>query len=218
MDIKNIDWAATDALCFDMDGTLWDAVDSYCEIWNRCFCKVGMDRVVARQELIACMGLNLHEILRRLCGGVPMPDADAFLSDIEREEIRLMPVLGGKPYPGVAEGLERLSKKYKILLLSNCGENGLENLMNFLGIRALVTEAVTYGATHRDKNENLTALAEKYSLRQLVYVGDTEGDCRQTHIAGMPFVFASYGSGHCDNADMTVGSFEELVETFDKIK
>ena len=105
MDIKNIDWAATDALCFDMDGTLWDAVDSYCEIWNRCFRKVGMDRVVARQELIACMGLNLHEILRRLCGGVPMPDADAFLSDIEREEIRLMPVLGGKPYPGVAEGL-----------------------------------------------------------------------------------------------------------------
>lgn len=129
-----------------------------------------------------------------------------------------MPVLGGKPYPGVAEGLERLSKKYKILLLSNCGENGLENLMNFLGIRALVTEAVTYGATHRDKNENLTALAEKYSLRQLVYVGDTEGDCRQTHIAEMPFVFASYGFGHCDNADMTVGSFEELVETFDKIK
>ena len=58
---------------------------------------------------------------------------------------------------------------------------------------------------HRDKNENLTALAEKYSLRQLVYVGDTEGDCRQTHIAGMPFVFASYGFGHCDNADMTVG-------------
>ena len=79
MDIKNIDWAATDALCFDMDGTLWDAVDSYCEIWNRCFRKVGMDRVVARQELIACMGLNLREILRRLCGGVPMPDATRLL-------------------------------------------------------------------------------------------------------------------------------------------
>ena len=90
--------------------------------------------------------------------------------------------------------------------------------MNSLTIRSLDTETVTYGATHRDKNENLTALAEKYSLRQLVYVGDTEGDCRQTHIAGMPFVFASYGFGHCDNADMTVGSFEELVETFDKIK
>ena len=84
MDIKNIDWVATDALCFDMDGTLWDAVDSYCEIWNRCFRKVGMDRVVARQDLLACMGQNLHEILRRLCGGVPMPDAHEFLSDQER--------------------------------------------------------------------------------------------------------------------------------------
>ena len=23
-----------DSLLFDMDGTLWDAVDSYCAIWN----------------------------------------------------------------------------------------------------------------------------------------------------------------------------------------
>ena len=26
-----------DALIFDMDGTLWDAVDSYSEVWNETF-------------------------------------------------------------------------------------------------------------------------------------------------------------------------------------
>lgn len=129
-----------------------------------------------------------------------------------------MPRLGGCPYPGVIDGLRRLSRKYRIFLLSNCGASGLENLMDFLGIRPLVEEAVTYGATQREKAVNLRMLAEKYGLRQLVYVGDTDGDCRQTHLAGMPFVFASYGFGNCKDAEMTVGSFDELVEKFDNIK
>ena len=29
------DWSKTDALIFDMDGTLWDAVDSYCKVTGR---------------------------------------------------------------------------------------------------------------------------------------------------------------------------------------
>lgn len=215
---NNIDWTATDALCFDMDGTLWDAVDSYAEIWNECFRRAGVDRVVRRQELVECMGMSLTDIFHRLAGDTAAIDPDTFLTDVALQERRMMPKLGGVPYPGVVDGLVKLSKKYKIFLLSNCGVDGLENLMNFLGIRALVTEAVTHGATHRDKNENLTYLSEKYGLRQLVYVGDTEGDCRQTHLAGMPFVFAAYGFGTCSDPDMTVGSFDELVETFDKIK
>ena len=215
---NNIDWTATDALCFDMDGTLWDAVDSYTKIWDECFRRAGVNRTVQRQELVECMGMSLQDIFHRLAGDVATLDADAFLADIAAVERRLMPELGGVPYPGVVDGLARLSRKYKIFLLSNCGVDGLENLMNFLGIRALVTEAVTHGATQRDKNENLAYLSAKYGLRQLVYVGDTEGDCRQTHLAGMPFVFASYGFGTCADPDMAVGSFDELVETFDNIK
>ena len=104
---KTVNWAETDALAFDMDGTLWDAVDSYCEIWNRCFSKLGYPRTVARQELIDCMGLNLHEILRRLVGDDIPFSPDEFLADVAMEEDRLMPRLGGRPYPGVVDGLRR---------------------------------------------------------------------------------------------------------------
>ena len=45
------DWVSTDALIFDMDGTLWDAVDSYCEIWNRTFRDFGVDCTVGRDVL-----------------------------------------------------------------------------------------------------------------------------------------------------------------------
>lgn len=215
---KTVNWAETDALAFDMDGTLWDAVDSYCEIWNWCFVRIGFPRVVTRQELIDCMGLSLREILRRLVGDDIPFSPDDFLADVEVVEVRLMPQMGGRPYPGVVDGLRRLSQKYRIFLLSNCGAMGLENFMDFLGIRELVEEAVTYGATQREKAENLRMLAEKHRLHQLVYVGDTDGDCRQTHLAGMPFVYASYGFGKCTDAEMTVGSFGELVEKFDNIK
>ncbi len=215
---KTVDWKKTDALAFDMDGTLWDAVDSYCEIWNHCFAKLGYPRVVTRQELIDCMGLNLREILRRLVGDDIPFTPDDFLADVAVEEERMMPQLGGRPYPGVVGGLRRLSEKYRIFLLSNCGTTGLDNLMDFLQIRPLVTDAVTYGATQRDKAENLRMLADKYRLCQLVYVGDTDGDCRQTHLAGMPFVFTSYGFGNCNDAELTVNSFDELVEIFDNIK
>ena len=201
-----------------MDGTLWDAVDSYCTIWNNCFKAIGSVHRVARPLLVNCMGLPLSEILVRITDGDKAIDADSFLADVSLEEQRLMPKLGGVPYPGVVEGLQRLARRYRIFLLSNCGVGGLDNLMNFLGIKTFITEAVTYGETQRNKAENLRMLVEKYKLEQLVYVGDTDGDCRQTHAAGLPFVFAAYGFGQCKDAEMDVASFDELVEKFEKFK
>lgn len=208
------DWAATDALIFDMDGTLWDAVDSYCHIWNVCFWRSGVRRIVGRDELVACMGLSLSEIYNRLDSRREIADADAFLALVEAEEERLMPKLGGRPYPGVAEGIRQLSERYSIFLLSNCGETGLANMMRHLEISGYIKEAVTYGATRRSKSENMRMLKEKYGLLQPVYVGDTESDCRQTHLAGLPFVHAAYGFGHCANPDMAVSSFRELTDFF----
>lgn len=203
-----------EALAFDMDGTLWDAVDSYCSIWNNCFKAAGIDRRTSREQLISCMGLNLREILTRIVGDKPLPDADTFLKKVIAEESRLMPTLGGKPYPGVVEGLRALAPHYKLFLLSNCGADGLQNLMNWLDINDLICEAVCFGVTHRPKSENLKDIASRHRITRMAYVGDTQGDCDQTHLAGMPFIFVSYGFGSCRNADMTVNSFNDLVNRF----
>lgn len=213
-----IDWSATDALVFDMDGTLWDAVDSYCEVWNVGFRRFGIERTVTRDELIACMGLSIGEIYRRIICGAAAPDEREFLAFIESEEKRLMPLLGGTPYPGVKDGIRRLSEAYQVFLLSNCGESGLTDMMRHVGITPYVKEAVTYGATLLPKSENLKMLKAKHSLRQPVYVGDTQGDCNQTRLADMPFVYAAYGFGDCTGYDKSVDLFQELVDFFMDIK
>jgi phosphoglycolate phosphatase len=35
-----------DSLIFDMDGTLWDAVDTYAHSWNVVFTEMGIDKVI----------------------------------------------------------------------------------------------------------------------------------------------------------------------------
>ncbi len=32
-----------DSVIFDMDGTLWDAVDSYCRVWNATIAETKLD-------------------------------------------------------------------------------------------------------------------------------------------------------------------------------
>lgn len=213
-----IDWSKTDALIFDMDGTLWDAVDSYAEIWNRCFASFGVDMTVTRAQVLDCMGLPNDKIYEKLAGPDLPVAPEVFMPVLEKREEELMPVLGGKPYPGVKDGIEQLSKKYVILLLSNCGKTGLVNMMRHVGITDFVTDAVTFGETHRYKDENMVMLKEKYGLKQPVYVGDTNGDCISTHKAGLPFVHVTYGFGDCQNADISFSSFADLTDFFLKIK
>ena len=46
-----------DSLIFDMDGTLWDAISSYCEIWRICFANHGVDLPFSDDEIKAYMHL-----------------------------------------------------------------------------------------------------------------------------------------------------------------
>ena len=213
-----IDPDKIDALIFDMDGTLWDAVDSYCMIWNRTFCSFGVDRTVRREELVDCMGLTLDAIYSRVAGVEPVVPARDFIPVLERNEKEMLPQVNGVPYVGVRDGIEQLSHKYVILLLSNCGVGGLENMARHVGISEFVTECVSFGDTHKPKDENILYLKRKYNLSAPVYVGDTDSDCRSAHKAGVPFVYASYGFGDCNDAELAVASFVELTDYFMKKK
>ena len=46
MKIENVD-----SLIFDMDGTLWDAMKSYAEVWNVAFKEYGLDITVNEDVL-----------------------------------------------------------------------------------------------------------------------------------------------------------------------
>ena len=128
--------SSVDSLIFDMDGTLWDAISSYCEIWRICFANHGVNFPFSDEEIKAYMGTPIDgifdDIVRRT--GVDF-DRSAFLSEISRVEDEEMLRLGGKLFPGVTDGISRLSQHYKLFMVSNCSRYGLRNFMAFTELR-----------------------------------------------------------------------------------
>lgn len=203
-----------DCLIFDMDGTLWNATESYAAIWNEA-CKLNnYDVRITGKDLLPHMGKTLDLITTGLYGEDFPMDVNKFLEDVYRLESELMPKLGGILYDGVREGFEKLSKHYKLLLLSNCGVHGLQNFMEYTGLTPFVTDTITFGETQVPKSENLKIISERNNVKHPVYVGDTKGDCDETHKANLPFAYMEYGFGTCEDPELTFKSFDELTEYF----
>lgn len=199
-------------MIFDMDGTLWDAVDSYCQIWNTTSSALGVDRpAVQYHELVALMGKPLAEIYDSLIGEL-CADKDKYLSLLAQNEDEMMPRLGGRLYHGVEDTLKELHNRgIRLFMLSNCSGKGLDNFLDFTGLRPLFEDTVTFGQTGVDKDVNLLRLKERYNLKRPVYIGDIERDCASTHAASMEFVWASYGFGKASNPEFTINSPSDLL-------
>lgn len=201
-----------DALIFDMDGTLWDAVDSYCRVWNVTFAEMGFDITIDRKGLVECMGMTIGDIFSRL---VTIPvDKERFLRLLDRNEELLMPVLGGILYPGVREWLPKLAARYPLFMASNCGSLGLINFLSYTGLTRYFTDTITYGQTLRGKDYNIKLLANRHSLSNPIYIGDTNGDCIASHAAGVEMMHAAYGFGTAPEAAHRADSFEEVARFF----
>lgn len=213
-----MDWAAVDSIIFDMDGTLWDATESYSRIWNICSEKAGIKAMITPEELKKYMGMTLDDIFKNVHNVAKDFDIKKYLSMLEQSEEEMMPLLGGKPYPDMRECIKELSAVYKLFMVSNCGKNGLENFMKLTGTTEYFMDSLTFGGTNKNKSENIKTLIEKYDLKSPVYMGDTQGDCDQTHSAGIPFVFARYGFGTCKGYDLTFDSIKDFTEYFLKLK
>lgn len=184
-----------DSYIFDMDGTLWDAVDSYCAVWNRTFEECGVNvAAVTRPQLEALMGTPLDGICRALAGDTALPAG--FMERLHANEVGMMPSLDGRLYPDVRSTLEALKARgARLFMVSNCDAGGVPNFLRFTGLEGLIEDFRAFGDNGCEKDVNIAAIVERYNLSAPVYVGDTAGDAAAAHKAGLPFAWAAYGFG-----------------------
>lgn len=200
-----------DSIIFDMDGTLWDAVDSYCAVWNRTIDEFGLSiGHIDRPGLQKLVGIPVAEIFTNIIDKIA--DEAAFIKALTANEAAMMPVLGGQLYPGVRSTLEELSKTTRLFMVSNCDASGLPNFYAYTGLGDLFTAGLSYGETKAEKDVNIRRLIEEYDLKSPLYVGDVENDCLFSHLAGVPFAWASYGFGSgVSSADYVLKSIDDLL-------
>lgn len=200
-----------DSLIFDMDGTLWDAVPSYCKIWEYTLDEFGLgDIKVTREELDRLMGKPVDVLVDTIV--TRHVDRPRFLAALDANEDRLMPVLGGRLYPGVKETIRELARDHKLFMVSNCSPKGAVNFMAYSGLTDCFTDSLTYGQTHVGKDVNIATLVSRYGLTSPLYVGDTQGDADASHRAGVPIAWAAYGFGHVSDPDYIIKEFSNLIK------
>lgn len=206
-----------DSIIFDMDGTLWDPMDVYVTAWNTGLKEAGVDKEMTPEEIKPLMGMEGKKVLALVLPEYPEERRMEIYAKINHQRGALMSSTLGKLFPGMVNGLDALSKHYKLFILSNCPLGIVEKFIKRAGIEEYITDYIEYGMNFMPKHHNMALLKEKYQLESPVYVGDTDGDREQSDIAGLPFVFLTCGYGKTDKYAVKFDSFSELTYYFEKL-
>lgn len=200
-----------DAIVFDLDGTLWDSTETVAAAWTAVVRAMGQPgRTLSAADIAGVMGMAHRDIYRTLFPGLPEARQEALALACYREEERALHAEGGRLYPGVAEGLPRLARRFGLFIVSNCQQGYIETFLAWSGLGPLIRDFECHGNTGATKAENLRALVDRNALAAPVYVGDTESDRQAALAAGVPFVHAAYGFGTVSGAAPSIGRFAEL--------
>jgi phosphoglycolate phosphatase len=207
-----------DSIIFDMDGTLWDAVDTYAYSWNKVFEQQGIDKTVTRDTLAEMVGWEGKKVVQALMPEFDDEKRQSIYATVTETRHTIIPEKGGVLYPGVKEGLAELSKHYPLFILSNCAKGIIRLFIDWAGIDEYITDELAYGVNYMSKHHNMQLLMDKHGLKTPVYVGDTDGDSQQSAMAGVPFVLVTYGFGSSDNYALKFDNFTSLTAYFTALK
>lgn len=202
-----------DSIIFDLDGTMWDSADAAAVIWK----EVAEENPeitdeVTGPKLKSLYGLLLEEIAVNMFKSV---SEEVAIKTMQECVIRQNPYLekdGGILLGDIEGTLIRLSKQYKLAIVSNCKKGYIEAFLAGNGLGKYFVDIECPGNTGMLKADNIKLVMERQGFKAPVYVGDTAGDGRAARKAGIPFIFAAYGFGSAEDYDDVVNSFEELAD------
>lgn len=202
----------TDSIIFDLDGTLWDAVQEICNAWNTALARhPGVRQAITEQELQGYMGLHLDEIARRLFPGLPEAAQQALMAECSEAELIYLAEHGARLYPNLEKTLKALGSHCRLFIVSNCQDGYIQCFFKAHGLGRYFSDFECAGVTGLSKGENIRLIMRRNHLEKPVYVGDTLGDEDAARQAGIPFVYARYGFGQAKRYDAAIDSIEELL-------
>lgn len=202
-----------DGIIFDLDGTLWNSTETVAESWNKAIAEHSdLDVRIDGEILSGLFGKTMEVIYDTIFPGLSLKERlrlGQFCFDYENKLLETKP---GVLYDGVADTLKALAKKTRLFIVSNCQCGYIEVFLKTSGLSNLITDHLCYGETLTSKGQTILKLMERNALKDVVYVGDTQGDCDACREADIPFIFATYGFGSVPDAAVRIENFPELMD------
>lgn len=203
---------AYDSLIFDIDGTLWNAAASTAVAWTEVFSRRSIPITVSTADIEGVAGRPYLDCLRIIFKGFDLyGEKEGLLSDLAVAEKSKMQEMGGTLYPDVKEGLEVLSTRFPMFLVSNCQDWYLDAFLEYRGLGSFFRDSTCHGKTKLKKSENIRIIMDRHSLKSAVYIGDTSGDHQSATQAGIDYLHVSYGFEPSHPAPLVFNDFNSIV-------
>lgn len=198
---------------FDLDGTLVDSLPGIAAALAEAFRSIG--RTLPEANLRAAIGPPIFVIARRVDPALTEPQVLA----IERAYRSLYDDhhwAHTTLFPGVAATLQTLYHHgHPLFLLTNKPRTPAIRILEHLGLSQFTDIYTRDRATppFASKTHMLEALIAQHSLDPAasILAGDTQEDAAAAEASGVPFVFVTYGYGHCPSAANTISDFPALL-------
>ena len=201
------------AIIFDLDGTLWNSTGCACDIWNRVLEKYNdISLRMTKEKAEKLMGKTMEEIGEYLFPELSAEARNRILDEFGDEEVEYLKENGAVLYEGLEETLNILIQKYKLYIVSNCQDGYVNAFLQAHKLETYFVDIEMSGHTGLDKGNNIKLIMKRNAIKSAVYVGDTEGDEKSAHFAGIPFIYAKYGFGEAILPDAIITDIRELPE------
>lgn len=189
------------AAIVDLDGTLVDTLDDFVDALGATLAGFGLPPV-DRAFVARTVGKGSEHLLRCTLAEA---GADAALFDTAmaryQQQYRLINGRHARVYPGVPEGLARLSAcGLRLACLTNKPTAFARELLRVKGLAAYFSHVFGGDAFARRKPDPLPLLEACAALgsepRRTLMVGDSRNDAQAARAAGCPVVLVTYGYNH----------------------
>lgn len=205
------------AILFDLDGTLWNALDTITEAWNKAMKEHNLKYSFSLETMKSFMGLTPKETAPLAFKDVDLNKGLEYFVLCLNEEIKYLRIHPGKLYEDEEEVLKELSKHYPLFIVSNSDKGYIEDYLNAYDFNKYFKDHVCAGDTDLEKWQNILYIKNKYQLEEIIYVGDTKKDLNESIRAGVKFIHASYGFGEIEEEVLKISKLRELPDLIKKV-
>jgi len=205
------------AIFFDLDGTLWNAIEQIRDSWNEEMVKLNKPYRFTYDDIKSHMGLTPIETVSIAFPGISLDEGLALFQSCFKNEVKYLKNHPGMLYPNEKETLLELSKKYPLYIVSNADIGYIDNYINGYNLKDLYVGFLCAGDTGFSKYKNIVFLKDKEKIDDVIYIGDTLKDKTESMKAGVKFIHAAYGFGTIDKDEYFVNSFGELPQKIEEI-
>ncbi len=197
-------------IIFDLDGTLWNTVDRTLEAANKIAEEHEDIKEFKKKPIVDSMGLSKKETAVIYMPYLQKRKAIKYINEINAVNVKIIRKKGATLYKGVIPSIKKLSKKYKLGIVTNNTDDYAKIFIKTSKLGKYFSDymgAATYNIT---KAEAIKRMCNRNKEPNSFYIGDIKKDMIATKEAGMTFIHAKYGFEPNVSCKYHINSIREL--------